>query len=248
MCGICAELCISSCAEARIPLAQHAAAFERRHRLARGADVPADPDRRALFASEKSASTKVSRNTLSPQSSCTSEDGSVRAATMSTTAGSSSYSTTDLRGDVFGFGARARNAHRDRLADVADLVLRQRPKVRGFEALERRDGADRLYAVEILHGEHARLESGGLADAEDASVRDRRAHEGDFEHARAPDVADELAKDRAGSGRLPCAGAKHQRRRRSFSGLCRPTKRPALRAGSKHPRRSARPCAGRKPA
>ena len=99
----------------------------------------------------------------------------------------------DLRSDVLGFGAGGRHAHGDRLAYVPHLVLRQRPQVRSVEPLDPGDGADRLYAVHVGHREDAVLVSRGLFDAEDPPVGDGRTHEGDFQHAGALDVPDELA-------------------------------------------------------
>ncbi len=54
----------------------------------------------------RSASTTVSRKTLSPHSSCTSADPGSRAASMSTTDGSSSKSTSTSAGEILGGTAR----------------------------------------------------------------------------------------------------------------------------------------------
>ena len=51
--------------------------------------------------------------------------------------------------DVLGFGAGSRDAHRDELADLAHLVGGEHRLLRDLEAGKRRDGADRLDAVEI---------------------------------------------------------------------------------------------------
>ena len=99
----------------------------------------------------------------------------------------------DQRRDVLGFRAGRRNAHRDELADLAHLVLREDVLRRRLEALQRRVGDDRLDAGEVVDREDRVLVAGGLADGADARVRDRRTHERDVEHSDHADVADVLA-------------------------------------------------------
>src|SRR5262249_30822788 len=96
-------------------------------------------------------------------------------------------------GEVFGLGPRLRDAHRDQLADLAHLAAREDRLLGSLEALEARDGADRLDALEILGRKDQRLEPGGLSDGANPGVCHGRAHEGDFEHAGKPDVSDVLA-------------------------------------------------------
>ena len=94
---------------------------------------------------------------------------------------------------VFRLRAARCDADSDRLADVAHLVGRQH-RLRGW--LEPRQAGhrhDRLNAGEILRDEHRGFRAGGLADAANARMRDRAAHEGQIAHAGQPDVGDELA-------------------------------------------------------
>ncbi len=179
--------------EPRVPFAQNAAPLHRRHRLARGADMAADLDRRVLLRlREVRVDQGFQKDVVAPV--VVHQRGRFGARFDHVDDGRQLLVVgVDLRGDVLGFGAGGRDAHRDRLAHQAHLVLRERPEVRGLESRERGHGADRLDAVEVLHREYAVLESGGLLDAEDASMRDRRAHERHLQHARALDVADELA-------------------------------------------------------
>ena len=94
---------------------------------------------------------------------------------------------------VFRLGAVRCDADRDRLADMTHLVGRQH-RLRGWlEPRQTRHRDDRLHAHEILRHEHRCLRAGGLADAANARMRDRAAHEGEIAHAGQPDVGDEFA-------------------------------------------------------
>ena len=60
----------------------------------------------------------------------------------------------DHGGNVLGLRARRRQAHRDDLTDIANLVGRQYRLRRVLEPLERRRRDDRLHADKILRGEN----------------------------------------------------------------------------------------------
>ncbi len=99
----------------------------------------------------------------------------------------------DLLGQILGLGAGRRHTDRDALADVADLVPGQRPLIRGLEARERGDGADRLHAGEIIGGKDTGLQRFRDPHGLQAAVRDGAAHECRLQLAGELDVANELA-------------------------------------------------------
>ena len=66
----------------------------------------------------------------------------------------------DLRRDVFRLGARVGDAHRDQLADMADLVGDQRRLLRRLEAGQRRYRPDAGDALQVLGGENGRPAGG----------------------------------------------------------------------------------------
>ena len=98
----------------------------------------------------------------------------------------------DLGGKVLGLGPRGRGAQRDQLADVAHLARGQDRLHGGLEARQRRVGADRRHALQIIGDEHAVADRRRDRDALDARVRDGAAQERHLQHAGQPDVADIL--------------------------------------------------------
>ena len=99
-------------------------------------------------------STKVSRKTLSPQCSCTSAELGPARRQHVVNGGQFLEIDRDALGDVLGLRARAPQAHRDELADLAHLVARKRRLLGGLEAGKSGDRDDRFHAVEIGGGEN----------------------------------------------------------------------------------------------
>ena len=79
------------------------------------------------------------------------------------------------------------------LADEAHLAVRERGAARDLVARHGVGRDDVGDADEIIAREHAAVAAGGLADAPDAPVRDRAAHEGNFALARQQHVGHEAA-------------------------------------------------------
>ena len=96
-------------------------------------------------------------------------------------------------GEILGGGAAVGDAHRDRLADIAHLVLRQHRLHGSLEPRQPGVRNDRLHAGKIGDGEHGVRRPGGLAYGADARVRQRTAYESKFAHARQVDIGDEFA-------------------------------------------------------
>ena len=96
------------------------------------------------------------------------------------------------RRDVFGFGARRRDAHRDEFADLAHLAGGEHRLLGDLEARQRRHGADRLDADQIGCGEDAGAIALRHLYAADPRMRQRTAHERDVLQSGEPDVGDEL--------------------------------------------------------
>ena len=86
-----------------------------------------------------------------------------------------------------------RHAHRDELADVADLAGGEHRLLRNLEAGQCRHRADRLDAVEIRGGEDAIRVLRRDRYAANARMRERAAHERDVLHAGKTDIGDKLA-------------------------------------------------------
>ena len=150
-------------------------------------------------------STKVSRKTLSPHSSCTSAEPGRRAREHVVNRGQFLEIEPHLRRDVLGLGPRRRDAHRDQLADLPHLAGRQDRLVRGFEALQARHSADRADALQVVRDEDAVAEVFGNVNRRDPGMSERAAHERYVLHVRQPDVGRRIGPCRAGSGRPPCA-------------------------------------------
>ena len=98
----------------------------------------------------------------------------------------------DRARDVLGFGAGRRDAHRDRLADIAKLVRRQDGLAGALEAAKRGCCDNRLDSVEVARGEHHAAEFVGHMHLSQSRVRNGTAHESDVAHARQPEVGDVL--------------------------------------------------------
>ena len=99
----------------------------------------------------------------------------------------------DLLGQVFGLGARRRDAHRDRLADEAHLAVRQRMPLGELVAGHRGRRDHGGCFGQVGPDEHASLAAWRLRDAPDAAVRNRTAQECDFALAGEDHVRDIVA-------------------------------------------------------
>ena len=176
--------------EPRIPFRQHAAALDRRHALPRGAQ-------RADHLGGGDG-VEVGQILLPPGL----EEGVVRPVLMDQrcAGGAGRQHVGDGRqrlefqlagGDqVLGLGPRRRDAGGDGLADMAQLVARQRRLFRMAEAGQGGVRADRADLRQVGRGEDAVLGAGRLGDADQPRMRDGAAQEGDFQRARRADIAD----------------------------------------------------------
>ena len=179
--------------EPPVVVRHHAAPLDRRHALARGADAPPHADRGARAdACEIVVDHGLEHDVVAPVLVHERRPRLDRRDHVDD-GGQLLELDLDQRRDVLGFRASRRDAHRDQLADLAHLALREHVLRRRLEALERRVGDDRSDAGEIVDGEDRLLVTGGLAHRADARVRHRRAHERDVEHPDHADVADVLA-------------------------------------------------------
>ena len=99
----------------------------------------------------------------------------------------------ECAGDILRFGAAAAHAHRNNLADVAELIDCQDRLTGALEVFQRRRRHDRLDAGQILGGEHGAAKSFGDVDLLQPRVRDWTAHEGHVARAGEMVIADVLA-------------------------------------------------------
>ena len=95
-----------------------------------------------------------------------------------------------LLGQVFGFGSRRRNAHRNRLADEANLAVCQRMPLGELVSRHRGRRDHGGCFGQVRPDEHASLAAWRLRDAPDAAVRNRTAQECDFALAGEDHVRD----------------------------------------------------------
>jgi hypothetical protein len=176
--------------EPRIPLGQHAPALERCHGLARGAQGP-----RHLRRGDGIESRHV---VVAPRL----EEGIHRPVIVDQRlarqrrrqhVGNSGQRLVVEHaggGEILGGGATFRDARRDRLADVAQLVPGKRRLLRRTKARQRGVGADGPNALQIADREDPLLRARGLGHATQPRMGDGAAQERDLEHAGPRDVAD----------------------------------------------------------
>jgi hypothetical protein len=179
--------------EPAVAVRDDAAALDRRHVLARGADAPLHLDRGTRAdAREIVLDHRLEHDVVRPLVVHARRARRNRLHHVDDR-GQRFVIHLDQRRDVLGFRAGRRDAHRDRLADLAHLAPGEDVLRRRAEALERRVGDDRLHAGEVVDGEDRGFVAGGSPHRADARVRDRRAHERDLQHAGEAQVGDVLA-------------------------------------------------------
>ena len=176
-----------------VPVRQHAAPFERAHHLARGAQLARHAERGfRLGGGEIDVDLGGEKQVVAPR---LVHEGRARRARGEHVVQRGQVLEFDLdrRDHVLRLGQGRRDAHGDRLADVAHLVGGEHRLQRRLEAGEGSVGADRRHAVEIGGDDHAL--ANGRRDAErlDAGVRARAAQERDVAQMRQRQVADELS-------------------------------------------------------
>jgi hypothetical protein len=98
----------------------------------------------------------------------------------------------DKGGDVFGFGGAGAERHRNRLADMPDLVLGEHGPIRRLESGERRGRSNATDARKIGGRENLSFEAGRFLHAQDASMGMRAANEGRVQHAGKEDIGAKL--------------------------------------------------------
>ena len=173
-------------AEPRLPLGDHAAALERAHGLARGAQLARDGDGGlGLDGLEVDVDGGGEKEVVAPVL-VHQRRARLAAGQHVGDDGQRIEIELDLGGEVFGLGPRRRDAHGDELADVAHLAGGEHRLHRGLEARQRGVGADRRHANEVLGDEHAIADRRRDADALDARMRQRAPQERHLLHAGQP--------------------------------------------------------------
>ena len=178
---------------AGVVVCDHAASLHREHAMACGADRLADLDRCAFDAVVEGAIVaKLDEDVVAPflvherrvGLECGEHVGD----------GRQFLEVERHRGrDVFRLRAGVGDAHRDDLADVADLVGRKQVLGGSLEALERRRGDDRIDAGQILGGVNGAAVLRRNVDALETRMGDRAADKRDLAHSSDTEIADVLA-------------------------------------------------------
>ena len=180
-------------AQPRVPLRDHAAALERAHDLARGAQLARHRDGGlGLDGLEVHVDGAGEKEVVAP---VLVHQRRARLARLQHVGddGQRIEIQLDLAGEVLGFRPRRRHAHGDQLADVAHLARGEHRLQRRLEARQRGVGADGRHARQVLGDEHAPADRRRDADAPDARMRQRAPQERHLLHARQPYVAHILA-------------------------------------------------------
>ena len=172
---------------------EHRLAFHRHHRLARQRDLAPDHHRRA-FGLGVEAALVVEREEDVVAPVLVHAGGRLRLRRMRIDQHRQLVELDfDLLGQVLGFGARRRHAHRDGFADEAHLVVRQRMALGQLVARHRGGRGDRRHLVQVGPDEDVGLGARRLDDASDAAMRDRTAQERHLALARQDHVRHEAA-------------------------------------------------------
>ena len=178
--------------EPAVPMRDHPPALERRHALARRAELARELDgSRPCGRFDVALDSGLEKDVVAP--------GLVKERGVGTPALQHVVDRGQLLElerhglrDVLGSGAGVGHAHGDELAHVAHLVGREGRLERDLEAGQAGDGTDRLDARHVRGGEDRIAECLGDLDRPYARMGERAAHEGDLAHAREPDVGDVL--------------------------------------------------------
>ena len=191
---------------AAVPRGDHAAPFNRRHALPRGADFARDLDRGVERLGETGIDEGFEKDVVGP---VFVQARRVRLARLQHVVHGRQFLDIERNGNghVLGLGAGIGETHRHQLADIADFLARQDRLLGDLEAAQRRHRADRLHAVarEIGCREHRLAQVVRHGDTADARVRHRATHKGDVLHSGKADIGDDTGRARASAGRLPCA-------------------------------------------
>ena len=180
-------------AQARMPAGDHAASLDRAHDLARGPELAGDGHGGLGFDGlEVDVDAGGEEEVVAPGLVHQRRAGLARLQHVDDH-GQRVEVELDLGGEVLGLGAGRGDAHRHRLADVADFAGRQDRLQRGLEAGQRGVGADGGDAGEVLGDDDALADGRRDADRADARMRQRAPQERHLQHARQLDVADVLA-------------------------------------------------------
>ncbi len=175
-----------------LPHGNEAAAFDRRHDMARGAELACHLHRRGPGGGlHRTVETDFEKHV--------SLDGVVdldaaRLLRLEHVHDRRQFLVVDgdLRRDVLRFGAGVGDAHRDQLADMADPVGDQRRLLRRLEAGQGRYRTDIRDAFQVLGDENRIPQMIADADAGELGMRDRAADERDLAHPGKAQVADIL--------------------------------------------------------
>ena len=179
--------------EPSVPERNHAAPFDRRHALARGAEFARHFDRRVERLADVDVDESLEKHiVIAPV--LVDENGVALTRLQHVVNGRQFLEIEhDRRREVFRFRPGRSDAHRRQFADVAKLVGGERRLLRDLESAQAGHRPDRLHADEIRRGERGAALVGGNGNAAKPPMRDGAAHESDVLHSRQPNVGDELA-------------------------------------------------------
>jgi hypothetical protein len=179
--------------EPRVTLRDERAPLERRHALARGAQGPADPDRRRpRYLGEIVVDEGFERDIVAPR---LVHQRRVRSPRSEHVGDDRQFIEidSDLCGKVFRLGAGLGDAHSDHLADMTHLPCSEDRLLGDLETWQAGDCADGRDAGEIVVNEHTVPAPRRLFDPAKAGMRERAAQERNLQHAWQSDIGDELA-------------------------------------------------------
>ena len=177
-------------AQPAVPFGEHALALDRRHALARGAELAGDLDRGAGGDGfDVVLDTGLQEHVVAPR---LVDQRRVRIARRQHVGDRRQNLEIDRHavGHVLGLGAAGGDADRDRLAHLAHLFEGERGLRGGLEPGQSGDRADRLDARHVGVGEDPRPDVVRDVDAGDERMRDGAADEGGLELAGEAEIAD----------------------------------------------------------
>src|SRR6516164_3460318 len=177
----------------RVPLGDEAAALDRRHHLARGAQLSRHLDRCGARHSLHVTIVADLDEEVAPDRVVHLRSARSAGLAHVDDRGQLLVFEAHLRGDVLSLAPAVCDCKRDQLADLADTVAGEHRLLGSLEPRQRGNRPDRQHPGQILRGEYACAQMRGDVNAGQPRMRNGAAHECDLAHSRQPDVADILA-------------------------------------------------------
>ena len=174
-----------------VPSGDRSAAFHRRHALARRGDFARDLDRRVERRFHVDVDERLEKDIVAP---VLMKQRRTRLPRLQHVVDSRQFLEIDFdgRGDIFGFGPRIGDAHRNQFTDLPDLLNGQDRLVRCLEPRQPRHCADRLDAFKVGGRENGILVLRRDLYPSNTGMGERTANERHIAQPGETDIADEL--------------------------------------------------------